>query len=188
MSIVLGLMAGTVQLLGYYVYNRGAGDKINTGSWSIWALAGVVDLVSYFAMTGDWVINFLPAVCAVAAFGTFCYAIYRKRFSWPDRWDRIFLGVDGLITVVWVLTNAVFANLLYQLSTVLSFIPMYRWQFAGGREKALPWLIWAFAYVLLTASVLLRLNRWEELVYPVSHALTHLAVALIAIAQRKTLR
>ncbi|MDP2816497.1 MAG: hypothetical protein Q8O19_07445, partial [Rectinemataceae bacterium] len=76
-STVLGFMAGAVQLIGYWVYNKGAGEKINTGSWSIWAIAGIVDLVSYFVMTGDWVKNILPAVCAVAAVGTFGYAIAR---------------------------------------------------------------------------------------------------------------
>ncbi len=33
-SIVLGFTAGAVQLYGYWVYNKGAGEKINTGSWS----------------------------------------------------------------------------------------------------------------------------------------------------------
>ena len=188
-SIVLGFMAGATQLVGYWVYNKGAGDKINTGSWSIWALAGTVDFVSYFAVTGDWVVNILPAVCAVAAIGTFCYAIARKRFSWPDKVDWLFVGVDGMITVVWVFTNAVFANLLYQVSAVLSFLPMYRGQLSGKeREKSLPWLIWTLAYSLLTASVFLRLERWEELAYPLSHVAIHFIVALIANVKSRSLR
>ena len=188
-SIVLGFTAGAVQLLGYWVYNKKAGEKINTGSWSIWALAGVIDLVSYIALTGDWVVNILPAVCAAAAIGTFGYAFARKRLSWPDKVDWLFVGVDGVITVVWIFTNAVVANLLYQISTISSFIPMYRGQLAGKeKEDPLPWLIWTLAYSLLTAAAYLRLQLWEELVYPVSHVATHLVVALIANTKRRASR
>ncbi len=188
-SIALGFAAGAIQLVGYWVYNKGANGKINTGSWSMWALAGVIDFASYFALTGDWVINILPAVCAVAAIGTFCLAIARKRFSCPDKTDWAFVGVDGVITVVWYFTNAVVANLLYQVSAVLSFLPMYRGQLAGREvEKPLPWIIWTVAYTLLTAAVILRLERWEELVYPVSHAVVHLGVVLIAVTKQRSSR
>ena len=188
-SIALGFMAGAIQLVGYWVYNKGAGEKINTGSWSIWALAGIVDLVSYVAVTGDWVVNILPAVCAVAAIGTFCYAITHKRFSWPDKVDWLFVGVDGVITIIWIFTNAVFANLLYQVSAVLSFLPMYRGQIRGTeKEKPLPWLIWTLAYTLLTASVFLRLERWENLAYPLTHVAVCFIVALIANVKSRSLR
>lgn len=188
-SIVLSFMAGAMQLVGYWVYNRGAGEKINTGSWSIWALTGIVDLVSYSVVTSDWVVNILPAVCALAAIGTFGYAIALKRFSWPDRLDWMFVAMDGVITVVWVFTNAVFANLLYQVSAILSFIPMYRGQIRGTeKEKPLPWLIWTLAYTLLTVSVFLRLERWENLAYPLTHVAVCFIVALIANIKSRSLR
>ncbi|MFA5942102.1 MAG: hypothetical protein WC798_00300 [Candidatus Paceibacterota bacterium] len=180
-SVVLGFAAGAVQLVGYFIYNRGAGEKINTGSWSIWALGGIVDLASYSVLTGDWVKNILPAACAVAAISTFCYAIVKKRFSWPDKTDWAFVGADGAVTVIWAFTNVVIASLLYQVSTVLSFLPMFRGQLAGREvERPLPWLIWTLAYSLLLVSVLLRLKRWEELAYPTSHLAVHLATFLIA--------
>lgn len=185
-SIVLGFMAGATQLLGYWVYNRGAGEKINTGSWSIWAFGGIVDLVSYAALTGDWVKDILPAACAVAAIGTFCYAIVKKRFSWPDKTDWAFVGLDGIVTVIWYFTNAVLANLLYQVSTVVSFLPICRGLLSGREnEKPMPWLIWTFAYSLLTASVFLRLQRWEELAYPVTHVAVHFITARIALSKQK---
>lgn len=188
-SIVLGFTAGAMQLYGYWVYNRVAGDKINTGSWSMWALAGVIDLASYFAVTGDWVVNILPAVCALAAIGTFIYAYKRKRFSWPDKTDWAFVGADGAITVVWVFTNAVFANLLYQANSALSFVPMCRGLLSGReKEKLLPWLVWTLAYSILMWSVLLRFHRWEELAYPVSHVATHLVVATIIISRLRSSR
>lgn len=187
-SIVLGFMAGATQLLGYWVYNKGAGESINTGSWSIWAFGGIIDLVSYFAITGDWVVNILPAACALAAIGTFCYAIVHKRLSWPDRSDQLFMGVDGVITVVWIFTSAVsavLANLLYQVSTILSFMPLYRGLISGKeKERPLPWLIWTLAYSFLAVSVSLRLQRWEELAYPVSNIMVHFIVVLIVIRKR----
>lgn len=185
-SVVLGFMAGAAQLIGYWIYNKTANERINTGSWSIWALAGIIDLASYSALTGDWVKNILPAVCAVAAIGTFCIAIARKRFSWPDKIDWLFVGIDAAITVVWFFTNVVLANLLYQASTVLSFIPMYRGQLLGReKEEPFPWLIWMFAYGLLAVSVSLRIQRWEELIYPLTHILVCLVVVLIAVAKLK---
>ncbi len=184
-SIVLGFTAGAVQLVGYWVYQRGAGEKINTGSWSIWALGGAIDFVSYFVLTGgDWVVNFLPAVCGLAAFGIFVSAIVHKRFSRPDRIDWAFMGADGVITVVWYFTNVALANLLYQVSNVLSFVPLCRGVLSGReKEKLLPWLIWTLAYILLTIAVFMRLKRWEELAYPVSHVIIHLIVAIIVIVQ-----
>lgn len=186
-SIVFGLSAGAVQLIGYIVYNYSAGEKINTGSWSMWALAGIIDFTSFFALTGDWVVSFLPAVCGLAAFATFVYAIVRKRFSWPDRTDSAFVGVDAVITAIWYFTNVVVANLLYQISTVASFIPLCRGLLSGREEEKLsPWLIWSLAYSLLTVSVLQRIDRWNELVqlaYPISHVAVHLVVAVIIIVQ-----
>ena len=189
LSIALGFAAGAVQLAGYWVYNRGANGRINTGSWSIWALAGIIDLASYFALTGDWVVNILPAVCAVAAIGTFCLAVARKRFSFPDKTDLTFVGIDGIVTVIWYFTNAVTANLLYQVSTILSFIPMYRGQRSGREnEEPLPWVIWTFAYSLLAIAVSLRLHRWEELAYPLTQVAVHAVVAVIAIVKQRSSR
>ncbi len=181
-SIVLGFTAGAIQLVGYIVYNKVAGDKINTGSWSMWAIAGIVDLASYIAVTGDWVKNILPAVCAFAAISTFVYAYVRKRLSWPDKLDWVFVGADGAITVVWVMTNAVLANILYQATAVLSFVPIYRGIISGReREHLWPWVIWTLAYSFLTASVYLRLARWEELVYPVTHIVIHAIVVVLVL-------
>ncbi|HHT9130553.1 MAG TPA: hypothetical protein ACFYEC_06790 [Candidatus Brocadiaceae bacterium] len=120
---------------------------------------------------------------------TFCYAFVQKRFGRPDRIDWVFVGVDGVITVVWYFTNAVVANLLYQASTVLSFIPMYRGQLFGReKEEPLSWVIWTFAYSFLAISVSLRLHRWEELVYPVTHVTVHAIVAVIAIVKLRPSR
>lgn len=190
LSIVLGFTAGTLQLVGYWVYNKSSDEKISTGSWSIWALAGIIDFVSYFVLTGgDWVVSFLPAVCGLAAFGIFVYAIVRKRFSWPDRIDWLFVGADGVITIVWYFTNVVVANLLYQASAVVSFVPMCRGLLSGReKEKPLPWFIWTLAYSLLTIAVSLRLQRWEELVYPLTHVTVHVVVAVIAIVKQRPSR
>jgi len=187
-SVALGIMAGVVQLLGYWLYHKKAGGKVNTGSWLIWALGGSVDLASYFVLSGgDWIINILPIVCTLAALSTFVFCLVQRRFGWPDKTDWLFVGVDGVVTVVWYFTNAVTANLLYQVSTVLSFIPMYRGQLSGReKEEPLPWLVWALAYTLLIASVSLRSGRWEELMYPITHVIVHLLVVLFALVKKQS--
>lgn len=186
-SVIFGLAAGVTQLVGYLIYNWTANGKINTGSWSIWALGGGIDLVSYYAITdGDWVVNALPAACAAGAVLTFLHALARKRFEKPDVTDWVFVGLDGAITIVWTYTNAVTANLLYQASNISSFIPLVRGLLAGNeKEEPLPWMVWTLAYSLLSVSVILRYEIWEELAYPISHAIIHAVVYLIIVEKRR---
>jgi hypothetical protein len=187
LSEVLGITAGVVQLVGYWVYNTRAGKHLNVGSWLIWAIGGLIDLASYAALThGDFAKDFLPAVCALAAIVTFGYSIYKKRFGWPDKEDFKFLLGDGAITIVWYFTTTVIANLLYQASAIVSFGPLLRDILSknGKKEDPLAWAIWTIAYGLLAVSVVLRLNKWEEMAYPVTHFGLHLAVAIIAFHKR----
>lgn len=182
LSIFFGILAGAIQLWGYWIYNRRMGPQINIGSWAIWAIGGVIDLVSFIAITdGDWVVNILPAICAAAAVVTFGYAFVRRRFGWPDRVESGFIGLDVIITGIWYLTNAVVANVLYQLSNAASFYPLVR-KLRTGEEKEdpLPWAIWTCAYALLFVSVALRLKHGVEMAYPLSHFATHLIVFWIA--------
>jgi hypothetical protein len=182
LPVVLGVTAGIVQFIGYWIYNKRMGQRINVGSWGIWLVGGTIDLVSYlFVSDGDWVVNVLPAVCALAAIVTFGHALTRKRFGWPDKLEWTFLSLDGLITVLWLMTNALVANVLYQISNVASFVPLTRKLLSGKeQEDSLPWLIWTCAYSLLLMSVLLRLDNWVELAYPASHVAIHLVVFLVA--------
>ncbi len=188
-SVVLGILAGVIQLIGYGIYAKRMGE-VNTGSWLIWAIGGGIDLVSYIAVTdGDWVVNFLPAVCAFAAVAVFVYGLAMKKFKMPDRTEWVFVGADSVITVIWFYTNAFLANLLYQVSNVASFYPMVRKMRSGTeKEDSLPWLVWTVAYATLTVAVLLRLHRWEELAYPVSHVAAHAYVFWLARSKERSAR
>lgn len=189
LSIILGVAAGVIQLTGYIVYLK-VTKQANTGSWAIWTFGAILDLVSYIVLTGDWVKNILPAVCAFACIYTFGYMLWKRRFGSPDAVDWTFFVLDSVITVVWWRwATVVFANLLYQVSTLLSFVPMIRGQLRGTeKEHPFPWFIWTLAYGLFTASVALRLERWEELAYPVVHVVTHLAVMVIAVIKLRPSR
>lgn len=185
-TLALGIAAGGFQLIGYYVYLR-VTKNANTGSWAIWTFGAILDVISYASITDDWVKNILPVVCALACIFTFCYLLKKGRFGWPDKVDWVFLTSDTAITIVWwQWATAVVANLLYQASTVLSYIPMIRGQLSGREpEKPFPWVLWTIAYALYTASVALRLDSWEELAYPGVHLLTSVVVLWIALAKRK---
>jgi hypothetical protein len=172
-----------MQLFGYWVYVATA-EKPNTGSWAIWTFSAIVDFASYAVMTQDWVKNILPAACALACIVTFVYCLFRGKFTKLDRTEWVFFGLDSSITVTWAFTSATVANLLFQASTVISFIPIIRGlQMGKDREHYLPWLIWTVAYFLFLISVTLRLQDWTELAYPVSHVITHFVVLMIALEQ-----
>lgn len=188
-SIALGISAGVVQLFGYWLYVRTMSDKVNAASWIIWTLGAFVDLASYIAITGDWVVNILPAACAFACVLTCLYMVAKRKFGGLDLEGWTFLIVDGGITFLWYTEklSAVVANVAYQGSTVASFYPLIKGQLNGKDDKEhwSPWFIWTIAYGLLTASVVLRLKGIEELFYPVSHVVLHLIVFMVALYVRK---
>lgn len=174
LSVLLGLLAAGTQLWGYGSYVKRV-EKPNTASWSIWTIGAFLDLASYFEMTHDWVKNILPVVCALACMGVFAYALVRKRFKRLSRLDWVFVALDGLITVWWLMNkDATHANLLYQASTLASFVPIISGVLRSTEdERPRPWLIWSAAYALFLLSVALRHPRVEELAYPCVNLVCH---------------
>ncbi|MDB5237392.1 MAG: nuclear protein [Parcubacteria group bacterium] len=189
-SVILGIAAGVTQVVGYVVYAKYSKDHANAGSWAIWTAGAGVDLASYALMTHDPIKSILPAVCAISCITLFIYMLARKQFGWPDKLDLALFGLDGLVTIAWYFTSATVASVLYQGSTVSSFIPMIRGQQSGkdDPEHPLPWLIWTVAYALMLVSVALRFDIWQELAFPVVHAGTHFAMFLVALRRARSQR
>jgi hypothetical protein len=188
--LAAGDVSAALVLTAFLIYNQGNG-KINTGTWLILALSDSVDFLSYFQMTGeDWLKNAIPVSFAIGSVVTFVIALGRRRFSWPDTHDWIVIGLDTLITLWWfVSSDETAANLLYQATTVLAFLPMYR-GLRKGKEKEtfLPWVLWTGAYCIFISTAAFNLARWEEMVYPIVGMLTHGIVIWFVLKDKKAWR
>jgi hypothetical protein len=138
-------------------------------------------------MTGVWWKDLVPMAFAVGSVVTFGLALVRKRFEWPDFSDWTIVALDTAITIWWCsVGSATGANLFYQVSTVMAFVPMYRGLLRGTEEeRPLPWALWSmsFAFFLLSAS--LFSPRWEEWAFPVVGLGTHMAVFVIALRKAR---
>ncbi|HEY4490315.1 MAG TPA: hypothetical protein VJC12_03645 [Candidatus Paceibacterota bacterium] len=180
LAIAVGVLAGIVQLAGYWVYNRTA-KKPSSMSWFIWGIGSLITFYLYSELVQDWVKEFLPFVCMLAAFATFIVCAIRRKFDWPDRMDVAVLGLDVLVVAYWFLyREATWANLLLQIDVAISFIPQFRgvWRNPDSEDWK-PWLIWSVAYLLLLTTVLMKWESWWELLYPINYFLLHVSVFTI---------
>ncbi|MEY2664840.1 MAG: hypothetical protein RIT04_648 [Candidatus Parcubacteria bacterium] len=187
-SIVIAVISGLLQIIGYVVYNHLAQKghiKPDGASWAIWAFGSALNLFSYGSLTQDWVKDILPFCCALSCMITFGVRAYRKQFGRISAKGWVILLADIGITLVWFFTSAMEASLLYQLSTVLSFIPMIMGVMKGeDKEEVFPWIIWTCAYAMLGVSVYMRLNHLVELAYPVTCFVMHAIMTYIAWRNR----
>ena len=188
-SIALGVTAGLLQLIGYFYYVKKINIgrvKPNTASWSIWAFGAVLESTSYIFATGDWVKNILPIACALSAVFIFLYCLRYGHFNWPTRFEWSLVVLDCIaILIWWYYSSAVYANLYLVLTAVISFIPIiwHVWK-DPMVEDALPWFVWTGAYSVLAVVVLLRWEKWEDLVYPAVFAVLHVIIAVLALDRR----
>ncbi|MGE5540913.1 MAG: hypothetical protein ACM3TU_01360 [Bacillota bacterium] len=174
-SLAAGVVSAALVLVAFLVYNRDD-SKINTGTWLILALGDSFDFWSYFQMTDEnWLKNAVPIAFAGGSVITFGIALARRRFSWPDPHDWVIIGLDILITIWWrVSSDNAAANLLYQATAILAFLPMYRGLIEGKeRETFLPWILWTAAFGTFFVTAVMHMTQWQELVYPIVGTLTH---------------
>lgn len=202
-AITCNLIAGVLVLFAFLLYNR-KGGAINTGTWVILAFGDSLDLASYFEMTEEWWKSILPAAFALGSLFTLGYGCLRKRFSWPDRIDWCIVFADLAIIWLWswydthsgVITIGsrdiaapAAANLAFQATAVIAFIPMYRGLIAGReREHAGPWLVWSLAFAVFFVSSIFTLATIEEIAYPVVGLVTHAIVLSLALSTARPLR
>lgn len=214
-AVILGvnLAAAVLIFVGFWLYNRG-NHKISTGTWFILASGEFLDLGSYWDMVGgdfaqlmsqildanilalrfewsavgeEWVKSIVPAAFAIGTIATFVVAVVRRRFAWPDANDWFIIILDALITWYWVATDAVTTtNLLFQCTTIMAFIPMYRALHSGeDKETFWPWALWTLAYAGFLGTALMSFgNEPAELAYPTVGLLTHFIVICYVLRKR----
>lgn len=185
LSVLCSVVATLIQIYGYYLYNRGAHSGEITpsaASWLLWGVGSFITAWSYAILADDLVKNLLPLVCAIVAFLTFVLIFVRKGFGKPSTFDVIVCIVDFGVIGFWLATrSAEYTNVVAQADATLSFVPIIRstWKNPSS-ENAKPWFVWCVAYTLLGITVLLRYEKWWDLMYPVVYFILHAIVGLIA--------
>lgn len=183
--IGVSFLSAAVQILAYFFYYRKVviGRIIpNASSWSIWAFGAILETITYIFVTGDWVKNILPISCALSVAVLFVLCLKKSYFSKLSKFEWLILAMDCVAILVWAYySSAVYANILLVFIAVFSFVPIII-QVAKKpeTEHALPWYMWTFAYFLLTIVVVVRLNSWEELIYPSVFLIMHFVVAVLS--------
>ena len=119
-------------------------------------------------MSGDMVKDILPFACSVSCIVIFAAMVRRNGLGRLDRIDYAIIAADVAVTFIWFMVGATEANLTLQLTEFISFIPLIRGVLRGtDKEEILPWAIWSTAYALMTTAVIMRWEKWEDVVYPV---------------------
>ena len=119
-------------------------------------------------MSGDMVKDILPFACSVSCIVIFAAMVRRNGLGRLDRIDYAIIAADVAVTFIWFMVGATEANLTLQLTEFISFIPLIRGILRGtDKEEILPWILWSTAYALMTTAVVMRWEKWEDVVYPV---------------------
>ncbi len=188
--MTLGVLAGLVQLAGYWHYywlmSLEKGHKPNAASWLMWALGGATELVVFAALVQDPAKEILPAVCGVAAIAIFIQMLRRGAMVQLDTWEKVTIGFDAVVLVFYVVTkDVVVSNILLSIDLVLSFSPTLwsTWK-QPKREHPTPWHLWTLAYALLTLVVIIERDSNWEFIYPVTCVVLHILVALFTRRDR----
>lgn len=180
--MILGILAGLVQLAGYWYYHKVMSDydghAPNAASWFMWGVGGVTELIVYAALVGNHSKEILPAVCAVVVIITFVRVWWRERSLSMDRSDWMVVAFDAAVVAFWFVTKNPFAsNALLGVDMLLSFWPILKTTRKNPScEHPLPWMIWTVAYGLLTLVVVIQWENGWELIYPVLYMVLHGAV------------
>jgi hypothetical protein len=190
-SLIFSLLSGVCILLAYIVYNKDAFlglSKPNAVSWGLWTMVTILNMASYFVMTGDILKNSLPIVASFACITTFGLALYKKNYVPLSTIEKLALTTGVIAIIGWYLfRSAVFANVILQLANAAAFVPTYRsvWK-NPANEKPLPWGIFTTAYALLCITVLLRFDgKFAELLFPFLGLILHSSLTTLIIFRKR---
>jgi hypothetical protein len=184
-SVCLGFAGSILHLAAFAIYNRQmiqGTSQPNTATWTLWVFLMLLNASSYAVMSGDWVKSILPVAGVFATISTFFYSLYKGKLSRLDLWDDISLGIGLVSGLAWIYyKSATCANLILQISIVISFVPTYRGVLEDPKkERALPWYMWSTAYLLQLFVILLRWQgQYQDLVFPSLCFLLHAPVGLL---------
>lgn len=182
LALTLGVLAGLIQLAGYWQYNRimssSPDHKPNAASWFMWGVGGFTELIIYANTADDREKEILPAVCALVAVFMLFRVWSRSGGLSLDKHDKRIIGLDlGLVAFWFITRNLLISNLFLALDMYVSFRPILKSVRKNPlSEHPLPWRTWTIAYSLLTVLTIVQWEGWLELIYPAFYMVLHGAV------------
>lgn len=189
-SASIGVIAGVLQIFGYYEYWKHVykgSIKPDTASWSIWTFGALLEAVTYIYVSQDLIKSILPIICTICALAFFIYALVTKHFSKLNTFEIALLVGDIFISIIWYLTSdALLANILLVVTAIISFIPIIIHSYTNPEnEDSVPWVIWSIAYFCMCITVMLRWSGWGSIIYPLIFLFLHISIAYLSLDFRK---
>lgn len=211
--LVLGILAGILQLLGYYYYLSIEEIDPNPASWLMFAYGTA--LLTFLEWENNATLPelILPTACSILSIvvAIQCWLKSNNKHSLKlyagelleNFWDRTSIILDILITVgyltAWFLAaytllheqHILIAMIVFlwlsNLSTITSFIPILRSTASDStQEHYLPWFIWTISYTVLGVTTYLTHGTvWHILmIYPASNMVFHFWVGYLALPKK----
>ncbi len=212
--LLLGILAGVLQLVGYLLYLGDENIDPNPVTWFMFAYGTLVLMILEWDIDATLAELILPTVCGLLAVvvSARCWVRARRLDPsrlwphdwWPeDRFDKLSFISDILITIAYIfawglatyailtLAEREFAVAIFlflsNLSTFPAFYPILHSTYKNPeREHWLPWMVWALAYAVLgVVTYVTHGELWHALMfYPVSNAILHALVGVVALRPR----
>jgi hypothetical protein len=192
----VGILAAGAQIAGYVWYIRQIGQQgiePNPVSWMMFAY-GTCLLVFLEWQTGAApALLALPLVCAAMSVVIVVKQLRRSIQHVVDPLDGIIFAADIILTAFYVASALMLDDMTGwtpvflwtgAILTLVTFVPLLRatWR-SPDQERAGPWLLWSFAYLLLFCATL-GLGEREDaalLAYPAVNLALHLVVSAIIL-------
>ncbi len=194
-----GITALVLHLIAYGIYAREVFHeriKANVITWLMWLFGGIVELLTYAAITGaHWSTDALPFACVLGiGFITLSIGLAQLRntlsgthyvFHKPILTDYFLFAFDALAALYWLYGGtAVIANTLAVSTSIITFIPLWRTTYNNPEgEQDLPWIIWSMAYICMFLAVILGEGSQEAglYIYPIYYFILHAVTVVLTI-------
>ena len=144
----------------------------------------LINSTSYISMTGDVVKSVLAFTDLFACVVITFFILFKGYYSKLNIVERLVIAFSVASVFIWaILRSATFANMLLQPGYMLAFVPTYLNVYKNpSTERALPWFLWTFSFILSVIVVALRWDgAWQDFVNPSIALLLHFGVGLLAL-------